>query len=347
MILKDIRHVMVINLRYLGDSIWMLPFVENLKRNLPDAKVSVIVNEGTEAFFRTCSSADQVIPFPRKEAKSGIKGIFGFLSFIRRIRKEKPDVTIDLTDADRPAIISLLSGADIRIGYNNEDRWRNRTYTHVVRTRIWSKHMVEYLLDALRELGMTITDSRINIHVDNAAFGSLREKAPSVFVDDGRKKIVVHAGARSELRQWGAENFAALCDALSDTSRIFLVAGPGEKPVIKKIISNMTTTPEICTNDLTLFECAALCELSDMFIGNDSGPVHIASAKTFCVCIYGPTLPDKIHPWTQRRLTIDPGNMPCHPCRQDKCANPEYKACMKKTKPEIVAEKVREVLNGL
>lgn len=341
------RHCVVINLKYLGDSIWMLPFMENFKKNHPDVRLSVVVNEGTEAFFYGCQAVDEVIPFPRKRAKSGLKGIATFIAFIRKIRKMRPDITIDLTDADRPALLSFFSGAKMRIGYNNENKWRNRLSTHHVDTKIYSKHMVDYHLDVLRKLGMAIGDTAINICVADRHVKSLKEKVPSVFAETGKKRIVVHPGARGSLRQWAPENFAYLCDELSDVARIFLISGPGEGPILEKIISHMKTRPEICTDSLDLFECAALCGISDMFIGNDSGPIHIASAKTFCVGIYGPTLPDIIYPWTEKRLIIDPGALHCRPCKQEKCLNAEFQACLVRIKPAEVLAKVRQVLDSL
>jgi len=346
-LLTNSKHILVIKLRYLGDSIWMLPFVENLKQNLPCVRLSVLVNKGTEAFFYNCLSVDNVIPFPRKEVKNGLRGVIRFLSLLRGIRRLKPDVVIELTDADRPAIIGLLSGAKIRIGYNNENRWRNRLYTHIVKSRINIKHMVEYHLDVLRELGMRIFDDSIKVHVDGVTFQSLREKIPSVFHEDGRKKVLVHPGARNPLRQWDAEKFAYLCDALSDTCRTFLIAGPDEGAILKEVLRYMKTQPEICLNNLSLYEFAALCELCDIFIGNDSGPIHIASAKTFTIGIYGPNLPELAGPWTQKKLIFDPGPLPCRPCRQDRCSNIESKACISRIKPEEVVEKIKEILSTL
>jgi ADP-heptose:LPS heptosyltransferase len=346
--LKEAKHILVIKLRYLGDSIWMLPFVENLKRNLPHVRVSVLVNKGTEAFFYTCPSVDNVIPFPRQEIKGSPAGIIKFLSFLLRLRRLRPDVVLELTDADRPAIISFFSGAKVRVSYNNENRWRRHLYTHIVKSKINAKHMVEYHLDVLRELGMKIYDDSIKIHVSDEAFQSLRRKMPSVFDESEKKKVLIHPGARNSLRQWGAEKFAYLADTLSDVCRIFLVAGPGEGAILEKICGYMKTEPEVCSRELNLYEFAALCELSDMFIGNDSAPIHIASAKTFTVGIYGPTLPEIISPWTKRKLTFfDSTPLPCRPCRQEGCSNVEFKACIERIKPEEVVSRVREVLTTI
>jgi heptosyltransferase-3 len=345
-LIKNARHVLVIKLRYIGDSIWMLPFVENLKLNLPNAKLSVIVNKGTEPFFYTSPAVDTVIPFHRREIKGKSLGMIKFLSFIKDIRKSKPDVVIELTDGDRAAIITFLSGARLRIGYNNENHWRRHFYTHTVSTRINTKHMVEYHLDVLRELGMRIYDDSIKIRIPKTAYTSLRKTIPPDFFTNKKKKVIIHPGARNLLRQWGAEKFAYLGDTLSEEYRVFLVAGPNEEEVLHEVKRFMKTKPYFCSTVLSLYELAALCESSDLFIGNDSGPIHIASAKTFTIGIYGPTLSKLAGPWTHRKLTFEDNSFQCRPCMQDKCHYPSFKACLEAIRPEDVLSKIKEMSNA-
>lgn len=234
--LKDIKHIMVINLKYIGDSIWMLPFVENLKINLPHIRLSVLVNKGTEDFFYTSPAVDNVIPLPRKEIKNHPFGVIKFISFIKELKKLKPDMVIDLTESDRAIILSYFSGANIRISYRNEKSWRQWLLTHNVKAKIHSKHMVEYYFDMLREIGLKIYVDKIKINIPEDAFYSLKNHFPSVFYHDKtKKKVIVHPGARNPIRQWGAKNFAMLCDALAEQCRIFLVSGPSEGNVLNEV----------------------------------------------------------------------------------------------------------------
>jgi len=342
-VLDGAEHIVVMKLRELGDSVWMLPLVDNLKRNLPGARVTVVVNQGTEAFFIDRWSVDSVMTFPRGEAKRKPFGFLKFLSFALALRRTRPDVVIELTEADRPAILAFLSGAPVRISYSNEGSWRRRLYTHSIKSKIYSKHLVDYHLDALRELGLEIFNDSIRIDVGKGVFDSLREKMPEAFGDG--KKVVIHPGAGRELKQWGAGNFARLADMLSTDCKVFVVAGPTEKSLLNDLVGRMGTKPAGASSGLTVYEFAALCELCDMFIGNDSGPMHIASAKTFTVGIFGPTWPEFIGPWTERKLEIfDRPDLKCRPCMVTRCHNPEFWACLKSTSPEDVARKVREVL---
>ncbi|ODA44829.1 Lipopolysaccharide heptosyltransferase III [Thermodesulfovibrio sp. N1] len=190
--LKSIRHILLINLKYLGDSIWMLPLVENLKKNLPDVELSVLVNKGTEDFFYTCPYINNVIPFPRSEIKGKRWGFIKFILFALKLRKLKPNMVIDLTETDRATILSYLSGARFRISYCNEKSWRQLLLTHRVNSRIHSKHMVEYLLDTLRYLDIRIFESRIKINIPKEAFQSLERKFPTIFNHNSDKKKLLY-----------------------------------------------------------------------------------------------------------------------------------------------------------
>lgn len=343
--LRDARRIVVMKFRELGDSIWMLPFVDNLKRNLPDASITVVVNEGTEPFFRNRESVDTVMPFPRRGAKKKPFGFLRFISFALALRRLRPDVVIELTEADRPAILSFLSGAPARISYSNERRWRRHLYTHFIESKAYSKHFIDYHLDALRELGLEIFDDSIRIELEPGVFDSLRQKMSEAF-EEGKKKIVIHPGAGRKLKQWGAKNFARLADILSEDYRVFVVAGPNEKGLLDELVVHMKTVPAGSSAGLTVFEFAALCELCDMFVGNDSGPMHIASAKTFTVGIFGPTWPEFIGPWTDRKLEIfDRPDLGCRPCMVTRCDNPEFWACLKSTTPEDVARKILKAMH--
>jgi ADP-heptose:LPS heptosyltransferase len=310
-------------------------------------RLAAVVNEGTEAPLADSPSVDQVIVFPRREAKKGLAGVFKFLSFSLGLRGLRPDVAIDLAGTDRSAIMCLLSGAGMRIGYYNRASWSSRLLTHHVHVRIYEKHMVEYHLDLLRELGMTIHDNRIRICLNPGAIDSVKIKAPSIFAPDGRKIVLVHPGARIPLRQWGADRFALLCNRLAEDCRILLVAGPSERNLLDEIVDKLNFTPEFCSTGLDVQELAVLCGQADMFIGNDSGPLHVASGLTYTVALYGPSGPDVVGPWTERKCVIEPEPIYCRPCRQDRCVNERYKACFETVTPEAVYERLRDILPKL
>jgi heptosyltransferase-3 len=159
-----------------------------------------------------------------------------------------------------------------------------------------------------------------------------------------KKSVLVHPGARTKLRQWGVEKFAEVINSIADRYRIFLIGGPDEDDIIQDMLNKLKKPPDIVSTNLNLLEFAALCKFSDLFIGNDSAPIHIAAATgLFVIGIYGPTLSKHCGPWTDKRLLFDMSTVPCRPCRQDKCIYPERQACLNIVTPKMVIDRIKKI----
>lgn len=336
------RRILVIKLRYIGDSLWTLPFLANLADNVPGAEIAVLVPRGAEGFFRRLPHVHRLFSYTGPGRNAGISSVPGFLSLVRDLRRYGPDTVIDLTDSDRPALLAYLSGARLRITYTPYDKPRNLLFTHVVRPPRGC-HMLGYHLDFLRSLGLRVFDERILLPADPDATERLLGRIPALGGRDGRKRIVVHPGARVPLREWGAEKFARLIDSLGKRYRVFLVAGPGEDGVLQEVARQLHVHVDVCPTDLGVDEFAALCGEVDLFVGNDSGPIHIAATRTFVVGMYGPNTDELAGPWTEDKRVFGVEGLSCRPCDQKKCVNPEYKACLERISPEEVAAAIRDI----
>jgi len=253
-----------------------------------------------------------------------------------------------LSSSDRPTIIGLASGAKNRIGFRGDSWWRGYLLTERL---CWEHerhpHMIEYYLQALTDTGLTVYDRRLIIDVPEDAIRGITERF-GILKKKDKKTILVHPGSRKELRQWGPERFAEVINAVAEDCRIFLIGGPNEGNVVRKIEERLKRPPEIVSNDLSLMEFAALCKFADLFVGNDSAPIHIAAAAgMFVVGIYGPTLSSYCGPWTDRKALFDLSALPCRMCDQERCIHEEEQACMKEVTPSMVTEKIREVLGTM
>ncbi len=341
------ENILVIDLRYIGDCLFLIPLIRNLKLNIPEAKISALVNEGGDSLLRLAPEVHQVIAINRAEIK-GRFGAFKFIKFLMDIRKKKFDTTIIVPHSDRPTIIALASGAKTRIGYANKSWWRNALLTDKLNYNSdKNPHLIEYNLQIVKDLGFKIYDETLSIQIPHAHIEEIKTRYP-LLKDRNKKGIIVHPGARGYLRQWGSENFAEVINAFSGDFRIYLVGGPSENNIIKEITDKLTRPPDIITTKLSLIEFASLCSLSNLFIGNDSAPIHIAAAVgTFVIGLYGPTMPKFCRPWTDKSLLFDISKLPCRQCEQDVCLSPKIKACIEEIKPEQVIEGVKSVLNRI
>ena len=340
-----LKKILVIDLSYIGDTIWMSPFIKNLKQNLPDAEISVLVNEGGEAFLKLMPELSEVISFERKKMKSNW-GAFKFIKFLKEIRNKNFEAVFVLSSSDRPTIIGFASGAKIRIGFES-DNWRRCFLGLLLTKKIkWdadrNPHMSDYNLQALTDVGLKIFDRIPVINVPDSVIERITEKF-NILRTRNKKSIAVHPSARIRLKQWGVENFADVINSVSDCYRIFLIGGPHDAGIVQAILSKLKRPPDIVSTDLELLEFAALCKLSDLFVGNDSAPIHIAAAVgLFVIGIYGPTLSKHCYPLTDKKVLFE-GTAPCKPCELVKCINQEECACLNMIKPEMVINKIKEV----
>ncbi len=119
------RNVLAIKLRYLGDVLLATPTLHSLKSAYPGAKLTALVNRGTEDILQGNPHVDEILALDRGS-------IFQQSRFVLEIRRRRFDTVVDLTDGDRAAFLTWMSGARVRIGFNAEQRWTGRCYTTVV-----------------------------------------------------------------------------------------------------------------------------------------------------------------------------------------------------------------------
>src|SRR4029453_15836068 len=144
------RNVLAIKLRYLGDVLLATPTFHALKVAFPEARLTVLVNRGTDDILRGNPHVDEILPLDRGS-------ILQQSRFILDIRRRRFDTVVDLTDGDRAAFLTWISGAPVRIGFNAEERWTGRCYTTVVRPDVGA-HRIERDLAALVPLGTASRD---------------------------------------------------------------------------------------------------------------------------------------------------------------------------------------------
>jgi len=119
------NNILVILLRYLGDVLLATPVLNALRRHYPDAKITMLVNEGTETMLSGNSDVDDVLVIDRR-------GFWSQGQLWLTLRRRGFDCVIDLTDGDRSALLTRLTGARVRIGYNREGYWRGLSYRQMV-----------------------------------------------------------------------------------------------------------------------------------------------------------------------------------------------------------------------
>src|SRR3989475_2421612 len=142
------ERILVIKLRYVGDVVLATPVLSRLRESFPKAHLAMLVNPGTDDVVQDHPALDEVLVLERGNFARQWR-------FVQDLRRQRFDLGIDLTDAARSAVLSWLSRAPVRLGYNSEGRWRGVLYTQVVDADRFAMHTVRYHLKATEALGLT------------------------------------------------------------------------------------------------------------------------------------------------------------------------------------------------
>jgi predicted lipopolysaccharide heptosyltransferase III len=311
--------ILIIKLRYIGDVLLATPLLRNLRLHYPRAHLAMVVNGGTEAILRHNRCVDEILALDREELKSWnpTARLMAPLRYLRWVRARRFHCVVDLTDADRSALLATGSGAPVRVGFNAENRWRGRLYTHLARAGSPRQHNADYQLETLRVLGLEVRSREPELPLapaeDAAAGGWLARQGG---VEDGAPFLAFHPGARWWFKQWPAERCAALADRLQteDGTPVVFLGGTREAEFLAAVRASMRTWFRGGPGGLELLEMAAVLRRARAFLGNDNGPMHIAAAvRTPVVARFGPSDPAEWGPWGEGHVVLYKG-LDCREC---------------------------------
>jgi len=343
------KKILIIKLRYIGDTLSIVPVVENLKRNAAEADVDVMVHKGTEDVLSFHPDIRKIWVYDRRSARKNIISTLSYHSkLIHNMRSEKYDFIIDFTLGDRAAFLSFLIGSPQRISYETSSRMTHLFMNRIIKSDPLKHHIVDFQLESLRLFGMDNFSREMNIHLPESAESAVDQLLSGSDIRDDSLCVTIHPGARGKLRQWRAENFAEIACRLKESFQadIILIGGPGEQDIVDKVETGIGSPVSFKSTSLTLLEMAALLRRSRLFIGNDSAPGHIAAAvKIPCLTLFGPTFPHMWRPLSPVGEVIFK-NVSCCGCRQKVCARPEN-SCMDLIEVDEVWEKTEKLLKFL
>jgi len=310
------------------------PAVAALKRALPLASLTYVVEEPYHRLIRGNPDIDEIILIPPHQ------GILSFLGFIRRVRREKYDLVIDFHGGPRASRIAWLSRARLKVGY--ELKHKGFIYDiRVPRHREGAPvHSVENHLNLVRAAGIEVHEPwpRLNFP---AAGKEETERIDKLWVDRGlagAKVVVLHVGAGNAFRDWGHQKLGGLAGRLAGLLgvRVILIGSALDAPRAEEIRKISPKSVLSLAGELNLAELREVIGRAALFIGPDSGPMHIAATtSTPIVALFGPTLPANFSPW-QARATLLEKPLDCRPCKQRKCRTEDFRCLELITVDEVL-----------
>jgi ADP-heptose:LPS heptosyltransferase len=203
----------------------------------------------------------------------------------------------------------------------------------------------------------TPADDPVEMCGDPSAEMSVQARLDRWGVAPDDRVIVVHVSARNPFRRWPESSFAELVGRLASTLQrwVVVVGGPSDRDAAERVrIAAQARTPAqapriVSGEGLSLAEFRSLVDRAAVFIGGDSGPMHIAATTDVpIVALFGPTLPERSRPWRDPSLTaiaVDAGPLPCRPCHQRTCVPGDYRCLTNITVAQVLAA-CRAALRG-
>jgi heptosyltransferase III len=336
--------VLLIKLRYIGDTLTLLPVVRAIKLNRPDAQVQVMIYRGTEGILAYQKEIDGLLLLDREKIKgrSFPRRIGYDFRILRDLYQGKFDAVIDFTSSDRSAFLSLASRAPLRIGTPLKNPLERLAYHRLITADPRATHIVDYQMGALSHLGFSIPEPQMAIWVPEDIVVKMSRTLPAL----GSKPLVmIHPGARGRLRRWPEERFAQIADRLIQSSGagVLLMGGPGEEGTVEQVERCMRGKPEGKVLGLPLIEVAALLKRCSLFLGNDTATGHIAAGVgTPHIILFGPTFPHMWAPRGGRGISLFK-SPECCGCRQVSCIKSEN-PCMERIGVEEVWNAAQQYL---
>lgn len=335
----DFSNILVIKLRYIGDVVLATPVLSRIRAGFPKAHITMLVNAGTEGVLQGHPDLDEILTVQRR-------GLLGSLQLLESLRSRRFDVVIDLTDADRSAILAKLSGAKVRFGYNSEFRWRGRLYTHVIQGDRLNTHTVHYHLAATDALGLTGVVPSLSLVVAEEATTVAEKLIRDAGLDPHRPLVCLHPGARWWFKSWPPERFAALADRIQQEThgQALFLGSTQDQATVSQIAGFMKTVHRSIAGLTGLQDLAAVFKRASLLITNDNGPMHMAAALGVpIVGLFGPSDPRVWGPWGKGHRILYKG-LDCRACFHPDCFQGE-RNCMRLISLDEVWEVVREKLS--
>ena len=333
------RSLLLIRFRRIGDIVLTTPSITLLRQRFPDACLTYLVEEPYRRLVEGHPDIDRVLAVPAGQSRRE------FIGLIRAIRRERFDILLDFHGGPRAAWITLGSGALLKIGHAIQGKGFLYHKTAPRRGTDVPLHSVENHAGLIRAMGARFDRSDIPpltlppaapeeaVHVD--------ELLLKAGIRGGRPPLVVlHLGAGNAFRDWGADNEASLAAALLAAPGPVLALIGGETDRTRETEIAGHVSPERLlrlAGRLNLVEIRELISRAALFIGPDSGPMHIAaSTSTPIIAYFGPTLPALFGPWRPgldpARTVIFQKSLDCRPCRQRECVTGDYR-CLRTIAP--------------
>ena len=312
------KRILVVKLDHIGDVLLATPVFSNLSQAYPDAELHALVGAWSRVVLEKHPDVNKVLEynspaFCRTGPPTSLKQAF---QLYRALRRQKYDLMVELRNDWRIICFALLRMTPKRLG-----RASLQVVNKLGFARFTGIHETTRNLDVLDKAGIPtpIKTTTFSVTAEDKKWAANFLTAHQM--GEEQPVIAIHPGSPIPLKRWMPERYAELADWLIARKRakILFVGVADEMPIITEIQRLMQAESINIAGKTTLTQLASILHISNVFIGNDSGPMHLAAAVgTPTIGLYGPGDPTRFGPVGTKCRTIQ-RKTDCPPCRGTTC----------------------------
>jgi ADP-heptose:LPS heptosyltransferase len=314
------RRVLAIKLYGLGNIAMILPALAALRRKHPDVELHFLSLEENRSLLERSGLVDRVLSVQAQGYGGLMADLFRVFLSIRQARYE---LVLDFEQFIKlSTIVSWLTGAPHRFGFNTDGQGRGGLYTTRVVYRD-GDHMSQVFMRLLRPLGIEMSSVRLQLRIDAEEIASVERFLVASGVRlDRRPLVVVHVGSgpnfyKLALKRWPPENFGKLCDRLVErlgAAVVFTGKGEEEAGLVREAMSAMKHDAVDACDRLSISELLALLDRSNLVVTNDTSVMHLATlVESPVAAFFGPTDPLQYGPRNPHDIVLY-SDLYCSPC---------------------------------
>jgi heptosyltransferase-2 len=338
------KNIVILRTDRIGEVLLSTAAVDAIKDRHPDARVSFVTSGYSRPLLEDRGDIEQVIT---AETMTGGRCFQKAISLAGKLRAGRYDIAIVLNPHKMLHLACFLAGIPRRIGYDRKwgilltDRFRDDRDKG-------DRHEVECTMELLERAGMDIGRPQISLEVNKSSEKRVEELLSGKGISGDSSLVAVHPGSSNPAKIWPGRNYSEIIRRMKQGlgCDVAVLGSEEEKDLAGKIIRQAGVEVIDLTGELDLKELAAFLKKAALFVGNDTGPMHMAAAlKVPVIAIFGRNIPGvspvRWRPWGEGHVVFheDPG---CDPCNDTECRN-DFK-CLRSVTTDAVFKAIEQIL---
>lgn len=373
--------ILIRSTNWIGDAVMTTPAVHSIRKNFPDAEITMLAVPWVADIFRVSPDVDKLFIYDKNHLYQG--KIKGPLNLAKDLKTFHFDAAILLQNAFEAAFVAKMAGIPVRAGFKRDGRGVLLTHGVTISDAIRKKHQVHYYQYMLSELGLDIGPDHLRLPLPDDLLGwakgfvdGLKSQGPVSRVEEEVGKetsglselkplnsdgvsipvIGFNPGAAfGPAKQWPVEKFAQLAAIIShnygDTGCVIMVFGTDADTKAAQEIKQFSVRTPYHVVDMTgktdLKQAMALIKCCDAFVTNDSGLMHVAAGLgTPSIAIFGSTDHIATGPYSKKAIVLR-REMECSPCLQTHCPQGHLKCLETIGSKDVYEDLVKMLSNNL